>query len=65
MTWSLWALLFVFLLGCRNAFMQESAFSCNVGQFPMSRSWLVSFVVDLGYYENVLVRLSQDIINVL
>ncbi|MEW8545669.1 MAG: hypothetical protein AB2693_19280 [Candidatus Thiodiazotropha sp.] len=58
------ALFLVFFLRSTSAFMHESTFFHNVGQFSMSRSrWLVSFVIDLGVYENFLMKLSQDISN--
>ena len=56
------ALVFVSLVSCTCSFMHESTFFHKVGQFSMSRSkWLVSFVIDLGVYENFLSKLSRDI----
>ncbi|MCG8033766.1 MAG: envelope fusion protein [Candidatus Thiodiazotropha taylori] len=58
------ALLVVCILSSAASFMHESVFFHKIGQFSMSRSrWLVSFVIDLGVYENFLVRLSQNINN--
>ena len=58
-------LLVICIISSASSLMHESVFSHKVGQFSMSRSrWLVSFVIDLGVYENFLTRLSQSIDNV-
>ena len=52
------------VLGSALGFMHDSVFFHKIGQFSMSRSrWLVSFVIDLGVYENFLIRLSRNINN--
>ena len=57
-------LLVICIISSASSFMHESVFFHKVGQFSMSRSrWLVSFVIDLGVYENFLTRLSQSIDN--
>ena len=52
------------VLGSALGFMHESVFFHKIGQFSLSKSrWLVSFVIDLGVYENFLIRLSRNINN--